>query len=169
MRASPLSLSWSHKRILMKLSKDQKEFVELLNSKKVKYLLVGGHAVGFHGHPRFTGDMDFLTETSQENATAVAAALKEFGFGELPCTVNEFTQRDVVFQIGRPPNRIDILTSISGVEFEEAWRRRVKADVDGLPLWVIDRELLIRNKRATGRPHDLDDADKIQKRAPGSS
>ena len=73
----------------MKFSKDQKEIVELLNSKKVRYLLVGGHAVGFHGHPRFTGDMDFVVDTSAENAGRLAEALKEFGFGALPCSVEE--------------------------------------------------------------------------------
>jgi len=153
----------------MKFSKDQKEFVELLNSKKVKYLLVGGHAVGFHGHPRFTGDMDFLIDASAENARAMAEALNEFGFGALPCTPDELAQAGMVFQIGRPPNRIDILTSISGVQFEEAWKRRLKAEVDGVSFWVIDKELLVRNKLASGRPHDLDDAAKIQKRAKPSA
>jgi hypothetical protein len=148
----------------MKLSKDQREFVELLNSKEVKYLLVGGHAVGFHGHPRFTGDIDFLIETSVENSNRVAEVLEQFGFGSLPFSSEELQEKEFVFQFGRPPNRIDLLTSISGVEFEEAWRTKIKADVDGTPLWVIDRERLIRNKRATGRPQDLDDANKIEQR-----
>jgi predicted nucleotidyltransferase len=148
----------------MKLSVDQKEFVELLNSKGVKYVLVGGHAVGFHGHPRYTGDIDFFVGVTAENARRLAEVFKEFGFGKLPFKTDELTFPQMVFQIGHPPNRIDVITSISAVEFDEAWSSRVEIEVDGLRLWVIDKELLIRNKLASGRPHDLDDARKVQKR-----
>ncbi|MGA2174362.1 MAG: nucleotidyltransferase [Verrucomicrobiota bacterium] len=148
----------------MKLSVDQKEFVELLNSKGVKYVLVGGHAVGFHGHPRYTGDIDFFVDVTAENARRLAEVFKEFGFGKLPFKTGELTVPQMVFQIGHPPNRIDVITSISAVEFDEAWSSRVEIEVDGLRLWVIDKELLVRNKLASGRPHDLDDARKVQKR-----
>lgn len=160
----PWCLSWLHKPTRMKFSKDQREFVELLNSKRVRYLLVGGHAVGFHGYPRYTGDMDFFVETSRENAAVIAEVIRQFSFGALPFEGHELEQKEMVFQIGLPPNRIDILTSIDGLEFAEAWAGRIQTSVDGVSLWVIDRESLLRNKRSSGRPQDLTDVQQLQKR-----
>lgn len=146
----------------MKLSKDLKEFVELLNSRKIRFLLVGGHAVAYHGLPRFTEDIDFLIETSLENAARVAGAVKDFGFPEFK--PDDFRKPEVIVQLGRAPNRIDLLTSITAVSFEEAWETRVGAELDGLPIWVISRDLLLRNKLRAARPQDLADAERLRRK-----
>ena len=141
----------------MKLSVDLKEFIELLNSRKIKYLLVGGHAVGFHGLPRYTEDIDFLIDTSPENTALVAAAANDFVSVDLGFKPEDFCTPETVIQFGRPPNRIDLLTSVTAVSFEEAWKTRVGGNLDGVPISVISKELLIKNKTATGRPQDLAD------------
>ena len=143
----------------MKLSTDLREFVALLNSRKIRFLLVGGHAVAYHGLPRFTEDIDFLIETSPENATLVAAAVNDFGFPEIK--PGDFRKPETVVQLGRVPNRIDLLTSVTAVSFEEAWKTKIETNLDGLPVWVISKELLVRNKLATGRPQDLADVERI--------
>ena len=143
----------------MKLIKDLREFLALLNSRKIKYLLVGGYAVAYHGLPRFTEDIDFLIEISPENAALVAAAVKDFGFPEFK--PDDFHKPETVIQLGRAPNRIDLLTSITAVSFEEAWKTKIETNLDGLPVWVISKELLVRNKLATGRPQDLADVERI--------
>jgi hypothetical protein len=145
----------------MKLSKDLREFVELLNSRKIKYLLVGGHAVAFHGFPRFTGDVDFFVDPSPENAALVASAVSDFGFSELGLTEADFRGPETIVQLGRAPNRIDILTSVTAVSFAEAWETRVETELDGLPVWVISKDLLVRNKLATARPQDLADVERL--------
>jgi hypothetical protein len=141
----------------MKLSRDLRDFITLLNSIGVKYLLVGGHAVAYHGHPRFTGDIDFFVERSPANADRLAALLQSFGFGGLGILAEDFLEPEVVIELGRPPNRIDLLTGIDGVDFAAAWENRVTAEMDGLPVFLIGRADLIRNKRATARPQDLAD------------
>jgi hypothetical protein len=145
----------------VKLQKDLREFIELLNSHKVEYLLVGGHAVAYHGHPRYTGDIDFFVRPSRENAEKVVAAVGAFGFQEAGFDVDTFTEPEKVIQLGRPPNRIDILTSISGVAFDDAWSGRVEADLDGAPVCFIGRAALIANKRAAGRQKDLADIEAL--------
>ncbi len=146
----------------MKLNKDLREFIALLNSTGVKYLLVGGHAVAFHGHPRFTGDIDFFVERSPDNAARLERVLGDFGFGSLGLKAADFLQPESVIQLGRPPNRIDLLTSIDAVSFGEAWQRRVDADLEGLPVRFIGKEDLLANKRATGRPQDAADISKLE-------
>src|SRR5215470_6352056 len=111
----------------MNLPKDFKEFIELLNSNEVRYLLVGGYAVGFHGYPRPTGDIDFFVEPSVLNAERIIRALKEFGFGSMNLTEQDFCTPDQIIQLGYPPNRIDLITSAAGIEFDEAWQNRVDA------------------------------------------
>jgi hypothetical protein len=145
----------------MKLSKDLREFVELLNSRKIKYVLVGGHAVAYHGFPRFTGDVDFFIDPSPENAALVAAAVSDFGFAHLGLKEADFRGPETIIQLGRAPNRIDILTSVTAVSFAEAWQTRVETRLDGLPVWVISKDLLLRNKMAVGRPQDVADAKRI--------
>ena len=105
----------------MTLQKDIREFVALLLSRKVDFLLVGGYALAFHGSPRFTEDIDFLVMVSPENAARLEQVLQEFGFGELGVTAAHFLEPDQVIQLGRSPNRIDILTGASGITWEEAW------------------------------------------------
>ena len=132
-----------------------------LITRHTRYLLVGGHAVAFHGHPRFTGDIDFFVEPTLENGVKLARVFDGFGFGDLGFRPEDFTDRGSVIQLGRPPNRIDILPSIDGVEFGEAWAEKIDATFDGVPIHVISKELLLRNKSATGRPQDVADIEKL--------
>jgi hypothetical protein len=146
----------------MNLSKDLREFVALLNSTRVKYLLVGGHAVAWHGYPRFTGDIDFFVESSVENATRLERVLLDFGFQSVGVSAADFMTPGMVIQLGRPPNRIDLLTSIDGVEFGPAWENRAVADLEGMHVNVISKADLLRNKRATGRGQDLADIERLE-------
>jgi hypothetical protein len=144
-----------------KLPKDLREFIVLLNSHEVRYLIVGGYAVAYHGYPRATGDIDFFVEVSEENAAKLAAALIDFGFGDLGLTAQDFLESGKIIQLGYPPNRIDLLTSISGVSFAEAWDDRVTDELDGLPVNFIGRRMLLTNKAAAGRPQDKADLDSL--------
>jgi hypothetical protein len=150
----------------MPLNRDLREFIESLNSSGVEYLVVGAFAVAWYGWPRFTADIDFFVRPGQENARAILAALRDFGFGGLDIAAEDLTKRDRIIQLGVKPNRIDIITSISGVEFEEAWLSRTSGDIDGTPVQFIGRDDLIRNKESTGRPKDLGDAYELRKRDP---
>jgi hypothetical protein len=149
----------------MKLTRDLREFIELLNSHEVEFLLIGGWAFGFHATPRYTGDIDFFLRCSQANAKKVKGALTEFGFSDMPGFEESFLTPDRILQFGVPPNRIDILTAISGIDFEEAWNTRIFGELDGLRVPIISRECLIKNKLAAKRPKDLADADALQKTA----
>jgi hypothetical protein len=106
---------------MAKLQRDLNEFIGLLNSQGVEYLVVGGHAVAFHGHPRFTGDIDFFIRPERDNAERVLRAMKDFGFGALELGPDDLTMAERIVQLGLPPNRIDLLTSISAVSFDDAW------------------------------------------------
>jgi hypothetical protein len=141
----------------MHLNKDLREFIGLLNSEKVEYVLVGGYALAFHGAPRYTGDIDFLIRPTLENGRKVEQALRAFGFASMNLNAADFALTDQIVQLGQPPFRIDILTSISGLTFEEIWETRIASDLEGLPVTVIGRAALIRNKKASGRPRDLAD------------
>ena len=139
----------------MKLDKDFNEFVELFVAKGVRFLIVGGYALAAHGYPRATDDFDAWVWTNSENAEKIVKCLSEFGFGSLNLTTDDFTTLDRVVQLGFPPYRIDIITSISGVEFDSAWENRLIVDVDGMQVPFIGRDDLLANKIATGRPKDL--------------
>lgn len=139
---------------MAQLQSDLSEFIALLNSGRVEYVVVGGHAVAFHGHPRLTGDIDFFVRATPENADRLLAVLAEFGFGEMGLTKGELTVPDKVVQLGRPPNRIDLLTSISGVTFDEAWKTRAEGQLGEHVVPFIGMEALIRNKRASNRAKD---------------
>jgi len=139
------------------LQKDLREFVALLNANGVEYLLVGAHAMALHGHPRTTGDIDFFLAANEQNAHCVVRTLAAFGFGDLGLSAEDFLSEDTIVQLGVPPNRIDLMTSISGVAFSEAWEEKVEAQLDGLPLHMLSKRHLILNKRTTGRPKDLAD------------
>lgn len=149
----------------MGLTKDSREFVECLRLKKVEFLIVGALAVSWHGFPRYSGDIDFFVRPSRENALRLIAALEQFGFGSLGIAVDDLTAGDRVVQLGVEPNRIDLMTSISGVSFEEAWQSRVAGTVDGIEVNFIGRDALIRNKRAAGRSKDLIDIDELGRSA----
>jgi hypothetical protein len=118
--------------------------------------------MSFYGVSRTTGDLDIFVRRSEENAERVCRVLVEFGFGGVGFTPEDFLDADQVLQLGRIPNRIDILTSLDGVVFEEAWRDRVRVTWEGVPVNLISREHLIANKRATGRPRDLDDVKQLE-------
>ena len=150
----------------MKLQTDLREFIELLNSHGVDYLVVGGHAVAFHGYPRFTGDIDFLIRAVPDNASRLVAALREFGFDYAETLRESLTRSEIIVQLGRPPNRIDILTSASGIDFEVAADSAIEAELDGVPVRFPDRATLLVNKRASGRPKDLADIDELEKLGP---
>jgi len=145
----------------MPLQKDLREFIESLNSHHVEYLIVGAFALAFHGAPRSTGDIDILLRRSPENAERIESVLVDFSFASLGLSAADFIDADQIIQLGQPPNRIDLLTSITGVEFEEAWAGRVAADLHGIPVHFLGRECLIRNKRATGRTRDLADLEAL--------
>ena len=144
----------------MRLSSDLREFVELLNSAGVEYLVVGAHSLAFHAKPRYTGDLDILVRSTPDNATRLVAALHQFGFADL--STSDFLVPEQVIQLGRAPHRIDLLTSISGVSTDEAFATSIPAQLDGIPVSIIGREALIRNKRAVGRPQDLADLELLE-------
>ena len=146
---------------MAKLQSDLKEFIALLNSRKAEYIVVGGHAVAFHGYPRFTGDIDFFLRATPDNAERVLSVLKDFGFGDLQIGISDLTTPNRVIQLGRPPNRIDLLTSISGVEFDDAWPSRVSTDLDGEQVSFLGLNELIQNKRASNRENDRADVSKL--------
>jgi len=145
----------------MELQKDIREFVELLLSEKVEFLLVGGYALAVHGAPRFTEDIDFLIHLSAENADRLIQVIEKFGFGDLEIERDDFLKPEYVIQLGMAPNRIDILTGIDGLSWEESWGGKVGYELDGLPIHVIGKEQLIKNKLASGRTKDLADAERL--------
>ena len=144
------------------LSKDFKEFIELLNGYSARYLVVGGYAVAFHGYPRYTKDLDIWIELSPENADNVLKALDDFGFGSLGLKPEDFLESDQIIQLGYPPNRIDLLTTLKDIIFEDCYKARVVVNIQGLKINFIDLENLKKNKRATGRPQDLADAENLE-------
>ena len=145
----------------MQLDLDFREFVERFIANDVRFLLVGGYAVAAHGLPRYTGDLDAWVWVGSENASRVIRSLEAFGFAGLGLTEDDFSQPDRVVQLGDPPYRIDILTSIEGVEFDQAWSRRVVLDLDGVLVPFIGRDDLIANKRVAGRPQDIADVERL--------
>lgn len=142
----------------MILNKDLRELLAFLTEHRVEYLIAGGHAVAFHGYPRLTEDLDLFVRADGENATRLMAALDAFGFGGVGLTAADFVADDRVIQLGRAPNRVDLLTRLWGVTFDDAWTHKVAGTLDGIPVWILDRAHLIQNKRATARPQDLADA-----------
>jgi hypothetical protein len=143
------------------LEDDLREFIELLNALKVRYIVVGGFAVAYHGYPRYTADIDLFLERSPENAQGIVNAIRQFGFGDLGLSSEDFLQEDQVIQLGLAPNRIDLLTFLSGVDFQEAWATREQGEIAGLSVPMISKELLIKNKAASGRSQDLADLDHL--------
>lgn len=141
----------------MQLDRDFKEFLEFLAAHEVRFLVVGGYAVAAHGHPRYTGDLDLWIWSSAENAVSLLRALDDFGFGSLGLVAEDFTEPGQVVQLGYPPVRIDLLTSIDGVDFSTCFARRLEIVLDGLTVPFIAVEDLRRNKAASGRPQDLAD------------
>jgi acetolactate synthase regulatory subunit len=145
----------------MSLQKDLREFVELLNAHDVHFVIVGAFALAHHGHARYTSDIDLFIERSRENAERILRVLREFGFGDIGLTQEDLSQKDQVVQLGVAPNRIDLLTVLSGVSFQEAWASREMGEIGELKVPFISRALLKQNKLATGRSQDLADAEHL--------
>jgi hypothetical protein len=148
----------------MPMSRDLREFVACLNSNGVEYLIIGALAVSWHGFPRYSADIDFLVRPNSENAQRVRSALVQFGFGELDVSLSDLTTPGKVIQLGYEPNRIDLMTSITGVSFDTAWETRVSGELDGLSVFFIGKDALLRNKESTGRNKDKIDADQLRGR-----
>ena len=144
-------------------NKDYRDMIECLQHEGVEFMLVGGYAVALHGWPRMTFDIDFWIMANPQNAAAVMRALKAFGAPLMDLKEEDFHKPGMVFQIGTEPQRIDILSAISGVAYEDAASRAVRMEVDGLSLKVIALDDLIANKRASGRPKDIVDAMTLEK------
>jgi hypothetical protein len=138
------------------LPDDFKEFLLCLNARDVRYLVVGGHAVSFHGYPRFTHDVDVVVLPTEPNAKALVDALGDFGFTNVEIRPTDFL-KDTTVVLGRSPDQIDIMTFIKGVNLTEAWHRRVPGVIDGVDVAFIAKQDLIANKLAVGRPEDLAD------------
>lgn len=145
----------------MDLDHDLSEFIECCVARDVRFLVVGGYAVAAHGHPRYTKDLDVWVWIDTRNAQRLLLALTDFGFGSLGLSEADFTEPGMIVQLGHPPKRIDLLTSLDGVEFAECWASRVEFDIDGTPVPFIDLDSLVVNKRATGRLQDLADAEAL--------
>lgn len=137
-------------------SRDFTDFLDLLTQQDVKALIIGAFAVAFHAKPRFTKDLDIFVEATPENAQRLLRAIDAFGFGTRGLTVDDFAPGRVT-QLGYPPNRIDLVTSIDGVTFDDAWASRVAGKYGAVDVWYIGREALVRNKTAAARPQDLMD------------
>jgi len=148
-------------------SKDSQEFLRLLAKHEVRYVLIGGIAVIYHGYARLTGDVDFLFERSRENVTRMWAALVEFWGGTVPALSNaeELLEPNLVVQFGRPPNRIDLIADLNSVPFDDAWKSRIfeQITVGGqiVPVWIVGLGALRRSKAEAGRPKDLDDLEHL--------
>jgi len=145
----------------MEIQKDFKELLELLNAHKVDYIIVGAYALAFYGAPRFTGDIDLLVKPDEGNAKRILAALKEFGFASLNLTPNDFTSPQNVIQLGVPPVRVDIMTSLTAVTWEKADAGKVLGNYGDTPVYFIGKNEFLSNKRALGRKKDLADLEAL--------
>jgi hypothetical protein len=143
-------------------TKDFKEFIELLNKHSVEYLIIGGYAVALHGYPRYTGDLDVWLNPTEENSIKVVSVLSDFGFSSLGINKEDLMQIGNVIQLGYPPIRIDLLTSIDGVEFEDSFNKKIKFEIDGIKINLLGKDDLIKNKEKTGRLRDLDDINNLR-------
>ena len=143
------------------LNQDFKAFIQSLNDNQVRYLIVGGYALALHGHPRYTKDIDIWIEPLPDNADKTVRALEEFGFGSLGLQAADFLVPDQIIQLGYAPNRIDLLTTIPGVEFEASYATRIETTIDEIIIRFIDLEGLKNSKRAAGRLQDLADLENL--------
>ena len=146
---------------MTQLSPDFKEFLRLLSSERVEYLVVGGHAVGFHGYPRATGDLDVWIAVGPQNARRMNDVLRRFGFADESVDPSIFLEPDKIIRMGVPPLRIEILTGLSGVDFRSCYARRTTLQVDDVEVSWISLEDLRVNKQAAGRHKDLADLDEL--------
>jgi len=146
----------------LELDQDFSEFLQLFLDNDVRFLIVGGYAMAAHGLPRYTGDLDAWVWIDPENAERIVRALRAFGFGSLEISPKDFVSESLVLQLGFPPHRIDLLTSIDGVSFDDAWLRRVTVNANGMAVPFIGRDDLLTNKKSAGRPQDIADAKRLE-------
>jgi predicted nucleotidyltransferase len=144
------------------LNQDFKEFIQSLNDNQVRYLVIGGYAVAFHGHPRYTKDIDIWLGLSTENASQTVKALVQFGFGSLGLQTEDFLVPDQIIQIGYPPNRIDLLTSLGNIDFDECYHSRIEVEISGVKVNFIDLQNLRKCKKFAGRYQDLADLENLK-------
>lgn len=144
------------------LNQDFKEFIQLLNDNQVKYLIIGGYAVAIHGHPRYTKDIDIWVEMSSENAQKLMNALTQFGFGSLGLSAQDFQTPDQIIQLGYPPNRIDLITTPDGIDFDTCYSLKLEVNLNDITVNFIDLENLKKNKKASGRFQDLADLENLE-------
>jgi hypothetical protein len=145
----------------MEVQQDFKDLLALFNEHKIEYMIVGAYALAFHGAPRYTGDIDILIKPDPLNAQRIMAALNKFGFGLVGLKAEDFETPDKVIQLGIPPVRVDIVTSITGVSWEEAFSGRVEGKYGDVPVYYIGRQQFISNKQALGRKKDLADLEAL--------
>lgn len=145
----------------MDIGQDFKEFIELLNKHKVEYLVVGGYAVAMYGYPRYTGDIDFWVKPDNENAKKIIEALTDFGFAGYDISEKDFSETDKVVQLGYPPNRIDIITGVTGLSFDECFLNKKDVIIEETPVKFISLYHLRLNKNATGRDKDRNDLNNL--------
>lgn len=147
----------------MFINSDFSDLLRLFNDNNVRYLVIGGYAVTQHAEPRFTKDLDLWISTDPSNAQAVYKALREFGAPLAQMTADDFAEEGYFYQMGNPPSRVDVLMGIPGIEFEDAWERRVAISFDDLSVLFISRKDLITAKIASGRPQDLIDVQMLMR------
>jgi predicted nucleotidyltransferase len=145
----------------IELHPDFKDFLRLLNSHDVRYLVVGGYAVGYHGYPRATGDMDIWIELSEKNSKKVASAFRDFGMPNEAISEGLFLEANKVIRMGESPVRLEVITSASGIDFKECFSNREVLEIDGIPINFISLEDLKKNKRVTGRFKDMEDLEHL--------
>jgi hypothetical protein len=144
------------------LNPDFKEFIQSLNDNGVRYLVIGGYAVALHGYPRYTKDLDVWIERDPDNVAKLMKALLQFGFGSLDLAAEDFLEPEQIIQLGYPPNRIDLITSPPGVDFDRSYVARVVVTIDDVPVYFIDLENLKKTKKAAGRLQDLADLENLK-------
>ena len=151
------------------LSKDLQEFIRCLETERVEYVVVGSWSLAFHGRPRYTGDIDVFIRPDPANADRMMRVIQAFGFGGIGLSREDFLKESYVIQLGVEPNRIDLLTGISGVTFEQAWRDRERGTVGGTTLNFLSRNLLVQNKRASNRSKDQADIEELERIRPSKA
>ncbi|OEU62063.1 MAG: hypothetical protein BBJ57_00190 [Desulfobacterales bacterium PC51MH44] len=145
----------------MEIQQDFKELLELFNAHKVEYIIVGGYALAFHGAPRYTGDIDIFVKPDKGNARQILSALNKFGFGSVGLKESDFIDPEKIVQLGVPPVRVDIITTISGVSWEKAYSGKVEGKYGSIPVFYIARDQFIQNKKAIGRKKDQADLEAL--------
>ena len=146
----------------MILNPDLKEFFQLLSDNEVQYLIIGGYAVAFHGHPRYTKDVDIWIQIHPNNALNLVQTLKDFGFESLNLKESDFLEGDTIVQLGYPPSRIDLIMGVPGVDFAESYANKIEEEIDGVKLNFIDLKNLKKSKKASGRLQDLADLENLE-------